>query len=465
MVNRVLFTVQAVCADVPENSHFEFDLVCSMENHPCVKQINQWNGFAFYNYYKLNKGTDIAEFQSKINKYLEEKHEKPENVKVEFQNIRDIHLKPDRQFEISGNSSMKYIYVYSTIAIFLIFIAMINYINLSTAKFNENIEELKIRKIHGEIARLLNNRYTIEAISLALLSCTISIVLLDLTKHYIFNLLETEFEINIFSQFTFLLVISISLIILTLIMFRQIAFIQSKDLGYDRHGIIVVPSEYFDLAKYHSVIKSELTNNPNIESVTIVSDLPSNINWPEEVEIKGIDEHKTMITFATDENFIKTTKLKLKAGTTFKEYVSDSIDYYIVNEMAAKIIAENDGNALGKRIRVKHSKLKLGEVVGIVENFNFKSLHIEYSFLDAEYDKLYKADAKSTRIITLFSLLSVIIAVLGVVGLSAYEAINRTKEIGIRKVNGATVLDILLLFNIKHLRSGYLLFLASQFII
>ena len=273
-----------------------------------------------------------------------------------------------------------------------------------------------------------------------------------------------------------------------------------KDLGLNKEHVIAIPINNSILADRMEVVKENLTSHHSILSGTAVSQLPVNVTFSEGIsnDMSYSEDDVDMNILHVDKDFFKTMGIQIKLGHEFTREYSPDYTEYLVNGAAMELLGEDKNTILNRNIRMKHGGITLGPVVGVVENFNFASLHndigplaisqnpgwyelllfrinpvdinptlsfmknsweqlvpeqpFEFSFLDQEFDRIYKTEQKLSEIFIIFTVFAIIIACFGLFGLSSYETIQRTKEISIRRVLGATVVQVVLLFvkeNIK----------------
>ncbi len=280
-------------------------------------------------------------------------------------------------------------------------------------------------------------------------------------------------------------------------------------MGYDKDHVIILHIGYPELLKNYTLLKNELLKNPGIIAVSAASQLPVDIITSEGIDVRD-DKYKYWAYYnSIDPDFFRTMDIKILSG---KENIENLIpenyaNKYVVNESALKEIGWTDQNALGQQIIIRHGNMKPGPVIGVVKDFNFQSLHypvnplvfefipknyeyllvrinpvetaatlgfighqwekfsggipFDYHFLDNDYDQLYKSETRTGKLFTVFSFISTIIALLGLFGLASYAALKRTREIGIRKVFGATSLNILKLLSGDFARLVIIAFILS----
>lgn len=548
--------VSAICEDAPQNSQVKFDFVTQFLNlSNGVKEETWWNA-NWYTYLLLHNSNDIASLQKQVSAYMKTPGVK-QDAKLEGNNYLMYHLEPLTSVHLHStlagfepNGSMTYIYMFGIIGFLILVIASANYTNLSTAQSSGRGSEIGMRKVMGAsriqvFFQFMSESFVITAIAavasfgLAVLlipyfnSITgksfstatllqpvpvITLILFSLLVSFLAGLypaliLSATKVIAVLKKgFTFtggngalrksLIVIqfsiSVFLIIYTAIIMKQMNYMQSKDLGYDKDHVVVLPVAGKMMNEFES-IKSAIAGVPGVEAVTASYDTPEYVQWGDGISVtdeKGTQEI-SVTAMPVDLDFTATLKMKLIAGRDFQrsdfagmDTSGNNINYiqpYIINESLARKIGWTPGQSLGKMI----DKSVKGPVVGVVKDFNFSSLHdpigpmliflgrdfsrrllvrisgndmnatinrlsgiwkervpdrpFTYHFLDADYDKLYAAEQRSLVLFSVASALAIILACLGLFGLAAFTTIQRTKEIGIRRVLGASVNNITML--------------------
>ena len=519
----------------PYNSHLRFDFLVPIELlTERGAPLNNWE-FRCYNYIELHKGTDSKILDIKIRDYLK-KHIKGSNSEIFLQNIKKIHLFSSRKYtyDISGHGDITYVRIMGLIAVFILLIACINFMNLATAQSARRAKEIGIRKVAGANKRKIIFQFLGESLLIVFMAHVIAMIIVELLLPGFNNLVGKQLTVNYQSaglymglitmvlfcgllagsypafylsslkpldimkgaiiknprnaQFRRVLVIfqfslSVLLIICTLIVGKQLNYLQNRKLGFnkDNIGYFMFPTAPWDPKL--KIVKNELLNNPDIVSVTNVFfnyDNPLNMegtsggfNW----EGKKEGDDVLFYTLGADEDYAKTFQIELKEGRYFSSEFSTDATAAVINEEAAKIMDFKD--PVGEIITTPQgSKLN---IIGVVKDFHFKSLHykieplimqiggsntffirmkpehitstvesirktyssfkpdipLNFHFLDDDFDKLYRTEQRMSKIFGYFSFLVIIISCLGLIGLSSFMTERRTKEIGIRKANGA----------------------------
>ncbi len=518
-------------------------------------ETNWFRNFA-YTYFVLRKGADPDVLESKLPSIIDDyifKNLPPEiisTIKEPYprifyaQPLTKIHLHSHLRQEISANNDIKYIFLFSSIAFLILIIACINYINLGTARASRRAKEVGIRKVAGAQRKQLLFQFFGESVILTIISVMISIVLLELSLPVFNNLAESHLHFDPFANpmlfpglfllaiFTGVLAgsypalylsglkpvivlkgsliksargitlrnilvitqfsITIFLIICTLVIRNQLNFVKNMDVGYSKQQIITLPIRDGEIRRQIETLKTGLMQYPDILGVSTSARLPNNIDNFTEAKWTGKkpDEGFLIGYNTADYNFIDLFDLKIIEGRNFsKAFPSDRNGAFLLNEAAAK--AAPLKYPLGQEFI--HWQGSKGKVVGIVKDFNFRSLHnpieplyifldpldfsyisikiksadipatiehvkkvmhgispdypFEYSFFDELFEKAYHAERRLLTIFSAFTLLAILIACLGLLGLVSYSTEIRVKEIGIRRVLGASVSGIFLLLS------------------
>jgi len=559
--NRKDFTVSAVFENLPQHASEKFDYLINwqffIEENGWLKD---WSNNGPRTFIVLKAGTDPVAFEKKITHFLDN-YNKDQNdqfrIQLGIQRFDDIYLHSEfKNGQISGGR-IEYVRLFSIVAIFILLIACINFMNLTTARSMKRAKEIGIRKVVGAIRIALIRQFIGEALLLTFLGVVVALTLVWLTlptfneltrKNILLPLSATDFWLSItgltlitgfvagsypaifLSSFNpvkvlkgslrfsskaalfrkslvvFQFVLSIVLIIGTIIISQQVNYIQTKNLGYDRENLIYIPLDG-DLVKNYEVFKEEALKKTGVKLITCSSQAPTSIqNGTGGVDWDGKDPHSVpMFTqMAIGYDFAGTLNLKMSSGRDFsKDFATDSVGY-IVNEEALKKINYKD--PVGKRLTFWGKK---GTIVGVVKDFHYSSLHdpikplvirlgkgddfgsilvrteagktkqaiagleslckqlnpkfpFTYQFSDEEYQKLYTSEQVITKLSGYFSFLAIFISCLGLLGLAMFTAEQRTKEIGIRKVLGASTSSLFALLSKEFLQFVFLALLIAS---
>jgi len=536
-------TVTGVVKPLPQNSHIQFDFLIPTDYFvESGAAINTWKDRGrSYSYVELKKGTDSKQVDNKIQDFIK-KHKKGSDAEILLQNIKRIHLYSSRKYnyDISGNSDITYVMIMGLIAIFILLIACINFMNLSTAQSVRRAREIGVRKVAGANKRKIAIQFLGESLLIVFVAHVIAMILVELLLPGYNNLSGKQLAINYHSaglyiglitivlscgllagsypafylsslkpldimkgfinknpgnaKFRRVLVVfqfslSILLIICTLIIGKQLTYMQNKKLGFDKDniGYFMFPIRPGDPKL--DALKKELRNNPDIVSVT-KGYSPINLeftsggfNWTGKKPGDDVLFHH----LDTDEDYAKTFQLELKDGRFFSPEFSTDNTAVVINEKAAEIMGLKNPV---EEVLTAPWGAKL-TIIGVLKDFHFQSLHykieplmmqkgesnnlyvkmkpdhipatvefinktfksfdpglpIDFHFLDDDFDNLYRAEQQMSKIFGYFSLLAIIISCLGLIGLSSFMTERRTKEIGIRKANGAKSNEIFALLS------------------
>jgi putative ABC transport system permease protein len=533
-----MVTVTGVVKSMPHNSHIQFGILVPLEW--LGVQPDDWNG-RFNTYLELKKGTNSEILEAKIHDFIT-KHNKVSNSEIFLQNIKKVHLYSSGKYAADnyGTGDITYVRILSLIALFILIIACINFLNLSTAQSFRRSREIGVRKIAGANKRKIVFQFLGESLLIVLVSHVIAMIFVELLLPGFNNLLRAQLSVNYHSAGLYIglitivlfcgllagsypafylsslepmdvikgmltrnpgnagfrrgLVIfqfslSILLIICTLVVETQLKYIQNKNLGFnkDNIGYFMFPTRPSDPKL--ETLKNELSRHPDILSVTRAGNpfynewKRSGFTW--EGKKDGDDVYFHMI--GADPDYAKTYKLEIKEGRFFSSEFSADKTAIVINEEAKKIMGLS--NPVGLTITTSRG-LKLN-IIGVVKDFHIQSLHykigpvimqigesnnfyvrmkpdkifstvdfikkifksfdpglpIDFHFLDDDYDNLYRTERRMGKIFGYFSLLAIIISCLGLIGLSSFMIQRRTKEIGIRKINGAKSTEIFFLLS------------------
>lgn len=541
-----IWIVTGIYKSMPANSQFaKYGIITSFETYALTiknreKQF-QWGNSSWFTYLLLKNGTDPNSLQNKIpsiiEKYLIGSQGNIRQREFYIQPLKDIHLYSKVNFEMGENGDIKIILVLIAIALIILSIACINYTNLSTARASLRAREVGVRKVIGAKKLQLIYQFIGESIILSITAGVFALVLdelfipsfyrligIDLGSTAVFHpsfllglliltliigLLSGAYPAFILSKyqpasvlkgdkikgdrssFRRILVIiqftaSIALIACTFVILTQMNYIKTKDMGYNRENVIVLPLNDASVAKQLESMKNELNRNPAIIGITASSSLPININSSTIIHLPGENDKDGTQSYQiyTDYDFIKTFDIKITEGRDFSRLITtDSSNAVLINQSFAKSFGLK--SAIGNAIKIGDNKYN---VIGVIKDFNMHSLHHEvlplfiglfnpfkqflcirtqskdlpatlsfiksvwnrydklrpfkYTFLDSDFDSLYKAEDRLTQIVTYSSFLAIFISCLGLFGLVSFIVEQRRKEIGIRKVLGASVSNV-----------------------
>ena len=550
--NAIDLIVTGVVENIPENSHFTMEFIIPFEKFNEINNIDatswdhNWN---CWTYCLFREDADISGFEKKLIP-LAEKASNISGVRNDFliQPLTSIHLYSHLFKEIVENSDIKYIYILLTIAFLVLVIACLNYINLTTACSSKRSREVGIRKIVGAHKRQLINQFFSESIIITIFALIISVIIfflalpafnslvdrnlsLDMINNsqivllfsillFSVSILAVSFPALFISSFKPIIVlknaadksikgiklrnilvtvqfsISIILIICTLVVKEQLSFINNKNIGYEKDRIVVLPLRDPGIRRNIQVTKTELLNNPAILKISLSNSLPNNIDSWQSIPTSVVKESGAMFRTQIDYDFLELYGIDLIEGRNFsRDFPSDEKSAVIINETAAKTLGIE--SPLGKDFEY-HSSRKNKKIIGIVKDFNFRSLHnkidplylelgrysgyylsvkikgdqvaetiriikgqfekislnypVEYYFFDETINIFYNSEQKVGTIVSIFALFAVSIASLGILGLSIFSTEQRKKEIAVRKTLGAELSSLYFLLTKEFLK-------------
>lgn len=440
--DSIFYTVSGIMKDVPENTHFQADIIRSFMTNPRSKDEG-WTNNSFETYIlannksnpeTINKGLEqlIAkyvgdELQQFMGITLEEFFAQGNKYRLYLQPLRKIHLEPRIDQSLDRPSDPKYLYIFGSVALLIIVIASINYMNLSTAQAARRAREVGIKKVSGSSRGMLIQQFLAESLVLTLIALLISLVLVKIALPYFSDLLETSLHINYFgnalilpgllilavvvgflsgiypaffiSSFKpvsvlkgtlrnsmkngklrsvlviFQFSVSIALIVGTLVMYRQINYLVNKDLGFEKENLLVVRRAGV-LGEQVSVFKEELKKIPGVECVSVSTAVPSYNNNNNGYQMDGREEAFLMTTNWIDYDFFKTYKIKIAGGRAFQEEFPTDQNACIINESAVR--EYNLENPYNERFIRNDNDENIPEyipIIGTAQDFHFSSLH------------------------------------------------------------------------------------------
>jgi putative ABC transport system permease protein len=546
------FKITGVIKDVPLNSHFSFDALISRNTRPDFQ--GSWGNFGVFTYIQLPAEYDLSKMYKSLDKVIKEKVDPifaqfNITIKYQLQKITDIHLYSKIQDEAEAGGDISYIYIFGAVALFMLIIACINYMNLATARSANRSKEVGIRKVMGSQRRQLIFQFISESVVMALIAMVVSLILIyallpffndlankDLPFSYIMqkrvilslllvilfvgiaggsypafylsgfnpvNVLKGKLSIKggnaLFRKVLviFQFAISIFMLISTLIVYDQLQFMRNKDLGFKKEHVLRITLSGQELRRQSSVLMERLKQAPDVALVGMASSSPGENIGKNLIKVENNDGtlgDRGVDLFSADFDFVKTLGMEIVEGRDFsRDVISDTTYAVLVNESMVKRMSWE--NPIGKKFVFDDNDPKTTDdvvkhVVGVVKDYHQNSLYdaieplmiilnknlnyifirtaerdvkqslasiekawkevypnhpFEYKFLDQDFDSQYKADEKRSQIFTAFSGLTIIIACLGLLGLAAFTTEQKTKEIGVRKVVGASVKSLVFL--------------------
>jgi len=540
--------VTGVIKNAPKNSHFRFSYLISINTiqGQRAEHLQQWQTIVGWSYILLAEGARPNDVEKKMAAIVE-RHAGEEyrkfGVRADYflQKLTDIHLKSHLQAEIEGNGNIHYVYVFSLIAFFILLIACINFMNLSTARSANRGKEVGMRKVFGAHKIRLINQFIAESTVLAFLGLFSALFLVWFLLPFFSNLTGKEiglgqlnngviiggflglvvitglvsgiypaFSLSSFQPVdvirnklhrtsqksrlrnvlvTLQFAISVVLIISTFIVLDQLKYMKNQKLGFDKEQVLAVRLK--DKSKWNSIepIKTELMKNPHILSTSASHGIPGYLDAVLTLfqEGKTENESHTFDVIVSDYDYIETYGIELIEGRDFsREFAADADGAFLINETAQTKLGWGKAT-VGKKIGF--SDETMWPIVGIVKDFHYKSIKetvgplaillrldhfsllsvkmntenisgtidfikktwqsfekdrtFEYFFVDENFDSLYYSEKRLSQVISYFAAIAIFIACLGLFGLASFTAEQSRKEIGIRKVMGATIQNII----------------------
>lgn len=544
------YEVTGVMENVPTNSYLQFDFIGSFHSLRAGREEPIWWSANYQTYLLLDKNASLDAIEQKTNTIVKEALASEltnagDYVKYNFMKLTDIHLRSPFTAEMEVVGDIQYVYIFSAVAILILLIACINYVNLATARASDRAKEVGIRKVVGALRKQLFFQFLGESVIITFLGFCLAFMLTQFALPFFNAMTGNNLTHDIFYQPTFLglsfllllgiallsgaypafaitafkpvsilkgnfkfsgkgiwlrkvlvvsqFSISVILVVGTIVILKQLDFIQNKKLGYSKENTIILPLDGKTEAVYDQ-LKSEFLRSGKVSFVGRASESPTQIKGGYGINTDESSERGIVTTgISVDDDYIRALGMEIIAGRNFteadfKRAQQDTLYSFIVNESALKALFLSVDNAVGKKARVSGRN---GEIVGIVKDFHFTSLHqaigplvmfnedyqynfifaklaegeiqaslenlksiyaavvphrpFEYEFVDQQFNALYSAEQRMGSIFTVFATLAIFIACLGLLGLVSFSASQKTKEIGIRKVLGASATNIVVL--------------------
>ncbi|NUM77864.1 ABC transporter permease [candidate division KSB1 bacterium] len=544
--------VTGIIAPVPDNSHFKFDFLASFSTITGMQngvKPEGWNWNPCWTYLLLTEGTSPEVLAAQLPGFVEKYF--PDNIRdrvsLHLQALPDIHLHSHLDFEITPNSDIAYVYIFSAIAGFVLLIACINFMNLATARSAKRAREVGMRKVLGAERAQLIRQFLGESFVMSLLAVALALPLVDLTLPILNNFLDKAIVLDLLGNRALLLsllgtivlvgfvagvypafvlsafrpmqvlkgklnltgfdwtavmrkglvvtqfAISIILIIGTLFAYKQLRYLQQANLGFDKERVIMINMFRSNLASRYEELKSRLLQNSNVLRVTTSEEVLGSKYQTNPFKPQGSNEYQQFQRLMVGYDFVETFNLELVAGRSFSKAFStdDSLAVMINEAMVRHLNWGSPQEALGKGFT---GRRRTQVVIGVLKDFHFASLHnsirpfvldvadtesghnffdrylairiapenyqqtithlqrawseflpnrpFEYFFMDDEFDKLYRAEENLSRVTGTFAAFAIFVGCLGLFGLASFTAEQRTKEIGIRKVLGASMASV-----------------------
>ncbi|QEC44989.1 ABC transporter permease [Pseudobacter ginsenosidimutans] len=567
--------IAGVIRDLPATSHFKYDFFISLETLEESRR-NHWLGNNFNTYFLLKEGAGpetvqaglrgivvkhvAPQLKGLLNSTLDELEKKGDHIRYDIRPLTSIHLHSDLIAELGANSNVQYVYIFSAVALFILLIACVNFMNLSTARSSNRAREVGVRKVMGSLRRSLVMQFLMESIVISIVSLLLALILawsflpwfnqlsgksIDFAKEItpgvgliligfaiVVGIIAGSYPAFFLSSFqpikvlkgklaagfrtgwmrnslvVFQFGISIFLIIGTVVIYNQLNYIRNKKTGFNREQVLIVNDAQI-LGNKSTLFKDEVKRSGIARDVTMTGYLPTSSDRNTDVVFKDAtatsSNSVSLQIWAVDEDYVPTLGMEMAAGRNFsRDFPTDS-SAVLINEAAAKIFGYT--NPVGQTIYMPDGYIGSSNspytIVGVVKDFNFNSMRetvgplllqnrfdrgsvairipagnqqtavdkvrdiwkgiapdqpFRFTFMDEDFNRIYEAEQRTGKISLAFSILAVMIACLGLFGLAAYAAEQRTKEIGIRKVLGASVGGIVQLLSKDFLK---LVFIAE----
>jgi putative ABC transport system permease protein len=562
--NKQPFQVKGVFQKNPK-FHLALDYILPLAAAQIPEErLQSWGWQQFNTYIKLKEKTDVQALKAKFQKIVQQRTPPAPNEGVNifqphFQPLENIHLySADFKYDMEVRGNIIYVRALSIIAIFILVIACFNFVNLATAKSLQRAKEVGVRKTIGASRKQLMLQFIIETVVLTLISILIAVVLTAIFLPQLNKFADKQISPSLFTHSLILLLLlgltlvvgimagfypalvlsgfqpvkvlkgaavsstspgkipwlrhslvvvqfalSVLLIISALVVYKQVQYLNTKDLGFNKEEIMFFPMRGENMFENYKTFKNELQRLPGVSSVSIGYGFPGDLVAGDRIIVPREGEQiiHSVTQLLIDHDYVKTLGLELIAGRDFsKEMKTDQDHAFILNETAVKELGfETPEKALGKALHwgewgaTHPDSLKKGRIIGVVKDFHYKSLYdrlepavlqifldafwkvavkmetagisntvdrvkevwnsfspeypLEYNFLDDSFDKMYKAEDKLKSLLWIFTGIAIFVGCMGLFGLAAYAAERRTKEIGIRKVLGASVQNIIVLLS------------------
>lgn len=564
--NKADYTVTGIMEAMPKNTHFNYDFLLSMNTLQESKDMQNWGSSNFKTYLLVQEGADLVQLEQKIQATFKKNFEAVlrdfvgtswdefmaggNYAKMAIMPLTDIHLRSDKMAEAAANGDIRYLYIFGIIGLFILLIASINFVNLSTARSVNRAKEVGVRKVVGAMRNHLVKQFLSESTLIAFLALVLAFGLLHIFLPYFNEITTKSFTFFRFYQPTFIMTIigialsvgllsglypafylsafqpikvlkgsligqknkslfrntlvvfqffiTTLLIVGTIVIFQQLQFMQTKKLGYNKEQVLVINDAYA-LDKNVQAFKNKLLDNPAIQSASVSGFLPvpSSRNSSSFFKSKTPSQENAilMANWTVDHDYAKTMGLEILAGRDFDRQQSTDSSAIMINEALAKQLGyENPvGEFMSGYIFDDNNQIigtDIYPIIGVIRNFHFESLRssisplalfignsrgalsirlqtkdmanviqqletdwkimapgqpFSYQFLEERFSRMFEAEQQLGKIASIFSFLAIFIACIGLLGLATFIAQQRTKEIGIRKVLGADIPNLVYL--------------------
>ena len=557
------YTITGVIKDLPSSSHFNFDFFVSLSESAESRDPIQWTNDNFNTYILLKKGADpkriAARLGDMVTKYvgpfqgailhssMEEFIKKGNYIRYSLMPLTDIHLHSNKIGELGPNGNITYVYIFAAIAGFILLIACVNFMNLSTARSSNRATEVGIRKVLGSLRSQLIIQFITESILISFVAMLLALGIASLLLPYFSQLAAKDMHLGLFSRpwlipsllamvifvgvlagsypafflsafrpvlvlkgsiaagfrtgwlrnslVVFQFAISILLIVGTTVIYGQLRYIRNKKIGFDREQVLVIQNSY-SLGNQARAFQKEILGLAGVQGATMTGFLPTSNQYNGESYFlnSSMDQSNdiNVQSWPVDDQYIPVLGMEMAKGRNFSKAFPTDSQAVVINEAAARLMGLQDpvNHDLYEMPHPVTAKVHIWKIIGVVKDFNFSSLReqvtplvlfpgedsrsmafrihsdnipglisavedkwktmaptqpFSYSFMDDDFNALYKSENRMGSISLCFSVLAILIACLGLFGLAAYAAEQRTREIGIRKVLGATIANVITL--------------------
>lgn len=551
------FVITGIFEPLPSNSHVHMNMMASSESFEPMRADSKvgFNSLTnHYTYLVLPAGIDYLAFEKTISTYLDNYQKRQEgedkNV-IRLQPLTSIHLYSNRGLEIEANGNMNTVYTLSAIAFFILIIACINFMNLTTAQSLKRAREVGIRKVVGSAKSQLIFQFLSESVVISFISLTLAIVLLALVvpqfnsisgKEMVINPLENRMIVIVFASITlfvglfagtypafflssfkptsvlkgnfmgnisgqllrkglvvFQFAIAFLIMVGTYVVYSQLDYMLHKNMGFDREQTLILTMPRDSIGDI--TVKNEMLRLPGVTSVTRFNEVPGKMVNTTNMWYEGVKDNQAenMYLFSGDADLLKTMGMKLKAGSYFNEDTKRFGKEFVINETALNHFGWKPEEAIGKLMEFGERGSDPGKIIGVIEDFHFKHLHeaidplvlylepeyegrymavkvntnnmkamvasvektwktllpqyeFEYQFLEESFDKLFDQEKRLGQLFGIFSGLAIFISCLGLFGLASFTMEQSRKSVAVRKVLGASVLNIVMMMSKSFLK-------------
>lgn len=560
-INGQDFIIKGVYKDFPTNSHIHPEIIGAFSSLEMSRNL-KWSNSSYFTYLLLNNMESLRKVEDKLNDYA--KSDIPDflkaiNFSLYLEPLTDIHLYSEADMGLEKTGDIKYIYTFLAIAVFIIIIACFNYMNLASARSLERSRETGMRKVMGASRIQLIFQYMSESFILVLIALLLAVFWVELIKPFFLMLIDQSIEINILTNlkiWIYLLLVGVIISILagmypsiilssfepastlkgqanidigskfrkglvvfqfsissfmimsTLVVYKQLVFMQNTKLGFDKEQVLILTVTDDELQNRFDEFKSRIINHNGIRASTSASSYPGRLPSGTMARTEDMQEGEQTSIWVTraDEEFVNTLGIEIIQGRDLlPEDANAQERRVLINEAAVKLFGWSIEESIEKKVNVDDID---GICVGVMKDFNFSSLRdkieplaiyhgnrnynsffiikitsgdikntldflgeewkafttsqpFDYFFLDDDFNRLYTSERKAGQMLLVFAVITIIISCLGLFGLSSYMAIKRTKEIGIRKVMGLSTSGVLRLMIIDNLKFIFVSFLLS----